>query len=393
MHTRWIVLCFIVLFHPLSHADVVVPSERVISGVSVRPEPSSQTQPMMMLRPGESLPFISRDNRYYYEVRLPNNESGWVSKSWTRVEAATPSTSSAASSLKISFFDVGQGDSTLIACPGGENILIDAGSTSGIEAEIIRDQLVDALVDRELKIDTLIITHPDADHYNKLQDVLHGISIDQLYRVGDINDYYTNFWTWMEILDSQIINLDQDDINQPNHPNNAIDCGAAEIYIFAANVQSSFSHKNTTSIVLMVRFNQFEAIFTGDATKKTEKAITDEYPAAWLDVDLLKIGHHGSLATSTTVNWADTLKPEIAVVSAGKNSYGHPRKEVIERLDDHTVTAPAHPMSSATRVNEQYIYTFVPDYDEAIYSTQVSGLVQVTSDGTSWNVTTQHIEH
>lgn len=393
MRIRWIALCFIVLFHTLSYADVVVPTERVTSGVSVRPQPSSQTQPVMMLRPGESLPFISRDNRYYYEVQLPNNESGWVSKSWTRVEESSPVTSPTANQLIISFFDVGQGDSTLIECPGGENILIDAGSTSGIEAEIIRDQLVDALADRQLKIDTLIITHPDADHYNKLQDVLEGISIDQLYRVGDINDYYANFWTWMETLDSQVINLNQNDIDPQNQPNSAIDCGLAEIYILAANVQSSFSHKNTTSIVVMVRFNQFEAIFTGDATKKTEKAITDEYPAAWLDVDLLKIGHHGSLATSTTVNWADTLKPEVAVVSAGKNSYGHPRKEVIERLDQHTIAAPAHPMNSATRVNGQYIYSFVPDYNEAIYSTQASGLVQVTSDGTSWNVTTQHIEH
>ena len=389
MCIRWIALCFIVLFHTLSYADVVVPTERVTNGVNVRPQPSSQTQPVMKLRLGESLPFVDRENRYYYKVQLPNGNDGWVSKSWTRVEESSP----AASDLTISFFDVGQGDSTLIECPGGKNILIDAGSTSGVEAEIIRDQLLDALTDRQLVIDTLIITHPDADHYNKLQDVLQGINIEKLYRVGDVNDYYAEFWAWMNTLNGQVVNLDQDDIDPPSQPNSAIDCGDAEIYILAANVQSSFSRKNTTSIVVMVRFNQFEAIFTGDATKKTEKAITDEYPATWLNVDLLKIGHHGSLATSTTVNWADTLKPEVAVVSAGKNSYGHPRKEVIERLDQHTVTAPAHPMNSATRVNGQYIYSFVPDYNEAIYSTQASGLIQVTSDGNDWNVTTQQIEH
>ncbi len=84
----------------------------------------------------------------------------------------------------------------------------------------------------------------------------------------------------------------------------------------------------------MIRYGNFEAMLTGDATHATENTILDRYTDTFLDIDMLKIGHHGSLATSTSAAWADTLSPEISVVSSGTRSrYGHPRFEVIDRLD------------------------------------------------------------
>ena len=367
-----------------TYADTVEPSDRVTSRLKVKEAPSGNADIAMYLYPGQSLPFVSRTNRYYYEVTLPNGNSGWTSKSWSKVVTTTTTTTN---NLTITFFNVGQGDSTLIACPNGHNILIDAGSTSGVEADVIRDQLFEALEGRERHIHTLIITHPDADHYNRLQLVLQGVNVDQVFRVGLEDDYYDNFWSWLSALDAQKHVLSATDFDHQNSPNTRIDCGTAQAYILAADEQSSFSHKNTTSIVLMVRYNNFEAIFTGDATKKTERAILNRYPATWLDIDLLKIGHHGSLATSTIDDWAHTLSPEVAVVSAGTNRYGHPRTEILERLDDYTVSADPHPMNSATRA-DHYVYEFKNNYTEAIYSTQVSDVVQVTSDGNTWNVAT-----
>jgi len=138
----------------------------------------------------------------------------------------------------------------------------------------------------------------------------------------------------------------------------------------------------------MIRYGSFEVLLTGDATKKTEEAIIGRYDNNWLDVDVLKIGHHGSLSTSTTIPWADIVKPEIAVVSAGhRSSHGHPRKEVLERLDDHTVdNAAPHLMSSATGTRGNYTWHNDSNYSESIYSTDTNGNVVVTSDGNGYSV-------
>ncbi|MFV1985514.1 MAG: MBL fold metallo-hydrolase [Thiohalomonadales bacterium] len=364
------------------YADTIEPSNRVTSRLKVKEAPSSQSSVVMYLYPGQQLPLLSKENRYYYKVQLPNNNSGWVSKSWSRIV----SSSSQNNNLAITFFNVGQGDSALIVCPNGHNILIDAGSTSGVKADVIRNQLLNALKDQNRQIHTLIITHPDADHYNRLPLVLQDINVDQVFLVGEQNDYYKYFWNWFSALNSKKKFLSQTDINKPGTPNSDINCGSAQAFILSANEQSNFSSKNTASIVLMIRYKDFESIFTGDATRVTEKAIINRYPASWLDVDLLKIGHHGSLTTSTTTDWSLILSPEIAVVSVGNNRYGHPRTEVLQRLEIYTVSANPHPMKSATRPDKKYVYEFNNSYTEAIYSTQVSGSIQVISDGTNWRL-------
>lgn len=160
----------------------------------------------------------------------------------------------------------------------------------------------------------------------------------------------------------------------------------------ATNIFPGSSTKNAASIVLMIRFNEFEAIFTGDTTHATENEILELYLPEFLDIDLLKIGHHGSLATSTSVRWANTLSPEIAVVSAGYNSYGHPREEVVERIEPHSGEAVPHLFRSAIRENRRYIYDYRNDYSEAIYSTRDVGKVKVVSNGQSWNASFERVE-
>lgn len=137
-------------------------------------------------------------------------------------------------------------------------------------------------------------------------------------------------------------------------PNTAVDCGAAKVWILAAAVEASHSAKNAKSIVVMVRYGDFEAVITGDATRDTEAVILGRYDPKWLDIDLLRVGHHGSEATSTSASWAKTLSPTLAIVSAGyDNTYGHPRQEVFDRLAPYTQAAAPHgfdrPRSARTR--------------------------------------------
>ncbi len=371
----------------VGRADTVVPSDRVTNYVTVRKTATSQSPPVGRLRPGEQAEYLG-DAPHRHHIRLANGVEGYVSKSWTR---RVPSAAPVAGSLEIHFIDVGQGDSTLVLCPNGRSIFVDAGSISGAEEDAIRDYILGQLDEHERRINMLVITHPDRDHYNLLAEVLRGVPIDHIYRVGDLEDYRQSFQEWLNDFAANNVTVLQSGAHNPvEQPNQRMNCGGAQVWILTAAVEANKSRKNAMSIVLMVRYGDFEAILTGDATRDTENVIIGRYPAAWLDVDVLKIGHHGSLATSTGVPWASTVKPRTAVVSAAYvNGFGHPRKEVIERLDDFTVDTDPHMMRTATGTKPNYIFENVDDYRESIYSTAVSGNVIVTSGGNGYAVTIQ----
>lgn len=269
-------------------------------------------------------------------------------------------------------------------------MLVDAGSLSGQSADTIRDYLLEQIDRYGRDIDVLVITHPDQDHYNLLPEVLRGVPIERIFRVGTRYDYSMKFWNWLEgFPEHQVTVLQARDFDRKGQPNPVMDCGPAEVYILAAAVTAKKSRKNAMSIVLMIRYGDFEAILTGDATRDTERVIMDRYPSQWLDVEALKIGHHGSLATSTGTQWAGVVKPEIAVVSAGsQNRFGHPRKEVIERLEPYTKAGDSHGMRYATGKKGKYRWSSLDDYREAIFSTAVSANVVIRTDGRTYEVRT-----
>jgi competence protein ComEC len=86
--------------------------------------------------------------------------------------------------------------------------------------------------------------------------------------------------------------------------------------------------QNNDSLVMLARYGNSSALLEGDAEKKIERELAEEDPAA----ELLKVGHHGS-ASSTTPELLDAVHPKLAVISVGyRNSFHHPRPEVLERL-------------------------------------------------------------
>lgn len=297
-----------------------------------------------------------------------------------------------AAPLSLHFIDVGQGDSTLITCPNGVSILIDAGSLSGRSPDEVREYLMNQIGALGGDIDHLIVSHPDADHYNLLQEVLDGVTIRRSYYVGVRTDYGDReVFDWLRNTPQTATHLTSSDFDREATPNPDIDCGAADVWILAAGVQSSASRKNAMSIVVMVRMGDFEAVVTGDATHATENMIMSRYTPAWLDIDVLRVGHHGSLATSTSPSWANMLTPRTAIVSAGfENSFGHPRTEVIARLTPHTRRVAAHPFRDATingGAGPKYRFTDHPAVREGVYSTATSRTIVVRTSGTGYTVT------
>jgi len=143
---------------------------------------------------------------------------------------------------------------------------------------------------------------------------------------------------------------------------------------------------NDRSIVLLIEHIEVDIMITGDATTVTEKKILERYDPAWLEIDVLRVGHHGSLATSTAPDFADAVRPRMAIFSAGlNNTYGHPREEIVTRLAPFTSdTAAKHRVGSwkpATKRSSAFHST-----KEEIYATPDSGTIVMKSDGKTFAI-------
>jgi beta-lactamase superfamily II metal-dependent hydrolase len=195
------------------------------------------------------------------------------------------------------------------------------------------------------------------------------------------------FENWIDALDpAKLTVVDQDDISDSDAPSTLFDTGEVDIYIVAAEVDDpgGLSPVNTRSIVLKVHYDEFDCLLTGDATFPTEDSIINRYDADWLDVDVLKLGHHGSRVTSTSKTWADTVKPEVCIASASyAKMHGHPSHDLRERLEPHTSTVELHKIRWWKGKDSSYNLS---DYDEATYSTARNGTIVVKTDGQSIDV-------
>ena len=294
--------------------------------------------------------------------------------------------------LELHFLDVGQGDGTLIICPNGNRILVDLGSKGGKSTaqkaaigQHVRNNLRMHAGQRVL--DFLVVTHPDGDHFNLLRNALAGVTIDAAIYGGDFQTFKPSFRNFLSAFQTSG-RLPTGHHDPENQPTNRLDCGSAKIWILAANVveptsQSNFVN-NTPSVVLRIAFNGDTAILTGDATFTTEDAILQKYTPAFLDTDILKLGHHGSRATSTSRTWANTVSPEIAFASASGTKFGHPARDIFDRVVRHTDDLSAE---------HEVLWCAKPgcctttSTDEAIYVTPSAGLIVATSDGSGWKLT------
>jgi competence protein ComEC len=113
----------------------------------------------------------------------------------------------------------------------------------------------------------------------------------------------------------------------------SITLDGVEISILHPNGPTTLAYRgtdsNAQSVVLLVRYGEFEALLTGDAPVEVEEAILDDLPS---ELEVLKIGHHGSNTSTSPLLLART-SPELAVISVGvRNRYGHPHAEVVSRI-------------------------------------------------------------
>ncbi len=229
--------------------------------------------------------------------------------------------------LTVAVLDVGQGDAIYVEAPNGNQALFDAGN----DASILK-VLKEVMHPNDTTINLVFTTNPDRDHIGGFASIYDAYTIGATYEPGTISTTKT-----YDAFQDAIKNEGTPDYLARKGTHIVLDeaHGVFIDIIFPDRDVSSFS-RNDGSIVARLTYGATSFLLTGDSTTVTEHMMAQVSPEM-LDVDVLKVGHHGS-RTSTGDELLKLATPTYAVISYGQdNSYGHPHPEVMSRLQKYNV--------------------------------------------------------
>ncbi|MCR1897836.1 DNA internalization-related competence protein ComEC/Rec2 [Irregularibacter muris] len=236
--------------------------------------------------------------------------------------------------LKITYLDVGQGDSALIETPSGRTIFIDGGGYPSFQEntrEISEDVLLPAIYSKGIRtIDLAIVSHPHDDHIKGIKELIGKIPIKAIGIYDIKNDIMVDMLALAKknkipinyLTSGQTIKLDKGIIMEILSPEGVVPPGNGQ------------NEVNNYSLVAKINFDEISFLFTGDIEKEMEERLV----AQGVDVDamVLKVAHHGS-NTSSTEDFINKVNPQVCIISVGKNNnFGHPDPEIIKRLKEYT---------------------------------------------------------
>ena len=231
--------------------------------------------------------------------------------------------------LTITCLDIGQGDCCVLKMPGGENFLIDGGSSNKKNTAVY--QILPYLKNQGIAIlDGIFVSHTDQDHISGIEELLE-LCAQKLTTVRVKNLILPDWDTTGGEYEKLKMLAEQTGIRvQTVREGNLLKAKEAQIEILAPENGADGSDTNEDGMVMKVHFGKFRGLFTGDIGAETEKKLLDSME----DVDFLKVAHHGS-KYSTCQGFLDVVSPEIAVIScSAKNTYGHPSADTIKKLED-----------------------------------------------------------
>ena len=241
----------------------------------------------------------------------------------TQVTTTPPAVSG--DGLTVHYIDVGQADSILLEC-GGEFMLIDGGNRDD-------GQLVVSYLEQQgvSELSTVVCTHAHEDHVGGLPSVLAVYPTEKVY--APTKTYSS------KIFDDFLYYVDQQrlEVLIPS-PGETFSLGEAQVLVLGP--VKSYAEPNDTSIVLRVDYGESAFLFTGDMETTAENDMLDHWESqpGLMQVDVLKVGHHGS-NTSTGYRFLHEVNPTYGVIPVGTdNSYGHPHDEPMSRLNQAGVT-------------------------------------------------------
>jgi len=235
---------------------------------------------------------------------------------------------------KVIMLDVGQGDSFLFITPfQRKTILIDTGGTTVFGKEDWQMRETTATSGKKLlsaikaegvrKLDMVFLTHADSDHVGSLLELSQGIEIKEVY--------FAKGTEQNEALKKVLLELQSSDVLLfPILGKQEVTIDVDLTFRILAPIEAG-EGGNEDSLVIFTQIAGLSWLFTGDLGEEGERGLLMTYPL--LKADVLKVGHHGSLSSSSET-FLDRIQPEIALISVGDgNAYGHPNSEILERLN------------------------------------------------------------
>ncbi|MEK7228008.1 MAG: MBL fold metallo-hydrolase [Patescibacteria group bacterium] len=266
------------------------------------------------------------------------------------ISSASWRTKATETMAKVHMLNIGQGDSFLIEAENGAQLLLDGGRDATVLSELSK-----VMAWNDKKIDVIVATHPDADHVGGLVDVIKRYDVG-LFLTSDV------------VAETQVYKSLIDNVLKKKIPayyvRQGMNLAMTDKTSFTVLFPDRDTHTwetNTASVVGRLQIGDRSVLFTGDSPVAIEQYLA-KTSASWrtnlLDVDILKLGHHGS-KTSTSQEYLKATTPQLALISAGvNNSYGHPHKEVLDLL-------------------RQFNISYV--------STQTAGTMTLETDGLKWD--------
>ena len=221
----------------------------------------------------------------------------------------------------VTFFDVGQGDASLISCDG-YYILVDGGEVE------YSSTIINFLESNGIKkLDAYVLTHPHSDHIGAAADIINSVECDKIF---------TTYFSEFNVPTTNVYERVLDAIYESGAEPVAVEAGDSfrfgdlEIDIVAPIFESE--EYNAMSVVFTAQYKGSSVLFTGDTIKNVENQMLDY--GYNVDADVLKVAHHGS-TTSNSEAFIEAVSPELAVISCGAgNSYGHPHDEIVQMFDE-----------------------------------------------------------
>lgn len=248
------------------------------------------------------------------------------------------------SALEVHFVDVGEGDATLIRFSSGKTMLIDSGDN--VKVKELTTYIDKVFFNSHKKVfDYVVLTHSDCDHSGNMDTILDKYKVNNFIRpnilIDGLENYladgrakYDNNNDYVATI-TKLYSLEKDNKIKVSFakPDTYIDMGNnAKVHILSP-LKPYYTTTNDYSIVMIVEDNNEKFMLTSDASTDVENDIINSYDEDVLDVDVLKLGHHGS-DTSTSLDWLDITQPDYAVISAGEdNSYQHPSSAVLDNIE------------------------------------------------------------
>jgi len=273
--------------------------------------------------------------------------------------------------LHLVFCDVGQGDAAYVRTPSNQDLLIDGGPN---------DKVLDCLGKNmpfyDRTIDIVLLSHPEKDHYSGLLSVIDRYTVKYIV-IPAVTNEDQGYQKLLEKIKEKKIPV------KNLYSGDKFFLGKVELDILwpgkewvADNLSTSLSDSSTSlrtglkvlglatkntdlnyfSQYLQLRYGSFDALFPGDGDSRIQPEVMEEVSLP--DVDILKFPHHGS-KYGVTDAFMDKVKPELTVISVGKNPWGHPTKEALDILQNRSI---------------KYLRT------------DQRGNIEVVSDGTGYNI-------